>query len=673
MTLPPVCIVYSQDADLVRRAKAYLRTMAQVRHVGEADRLEAVLEQTSPAVVLMDLRARECRELMEQLEQNWPDSLQIALGTPRSEPLRDAEQSGIYAAEDLQLERRRFQALVGRAFDYLKLQRQNRELREEAQSAGVPIEQPRPATAVAMGELRGSSASLPMLRFPRVFRQFENVDSLLASVAESVADAAGVTRVGIFSRIRRGERYRLRAGLRCLPETHEIEYSERDAFVRWFETHAHLIWRANLAYVADLTHRALLRRALDSFGAEVIVPLYGRDRIIGWIFFGHGITGLPFEYSQLEGLMILAEHVSTVLENALLYEEITLQKTLAETLLKSIPPGIVAIDEQGIIRWFNPPAETILGVHASDALNHPAEAAGAKLAMMLRDTLDATDNLPSKQWIDPRTHRSLSVETRRLADQRTALGAVAVIHDLTAEESLREKQDLRDRAAFWSDLAASMSHEIRNPLVAIKTFAQLLPERYDEPDFRETFNDVVVKEVERLDRMVGQINAFAHPPELEMKPLDIRAPVNRGLELARSKVSGNGEIPIETELPPHLPKIVGDENALAEAVAHLVTNAAEAVRDQKKPKITLTAKPIRENGRESAVLLTVKDNGHGIAPEMKEKIFSPFSTTKPRGMGLGLPIVKRTVFDHNGRVDIDTSAHGTAVNIALPVSGDGEW
>jgi nitrogen-specific signal transduction histidine kinase len=671
MTLPPVCIVYSQDADLVRRVKAYLRTMAQVRHVGEAARLEAVLEQASPAVVLMDLRARECRELMEQLEQNWPDSLQIALGTPRSEPLRDAEQSGIYAAEDLQLERRRFQALVGRAFDYLKLMRQNRELREEGSNVAA-IQQQRPATAATAGEPRAIATSLPMLRFPRVFRQFENVDTLLASVTQSVADAAGVTRVGIFSRIRQGERYKLRAGLRCLPETHEIEYSERDSFVRWFETHAHLIWRANLPYVTDLTHRALLRRALDSFGAEVIVPLYGRGRIIGWIFFGHGITGLPFEYAQLEGLMILAEHVSTVLENALLYEEITLQKTLAETLLKSIPPGIVAIDEDGIIRWFNPPAESILGVRAADALHHPAEAAGGKLALLLRDTLEATANLPPQQWIDPRTHRPLLVETRRLADQRTALGAVAVIHDLTVEENLREKQDLVDRAAFWTDLAASMSHEIRNPLVAIKTFAQLLPERYEEPDFRRTFNDVVVKEVERLDKIVGQIHAFAHPPELEMKPLDLRGPVKRGVELARSKIRHNGEVSIETQLPPHLPKVMGDEGALADAVAHLVANAAEAVREQKKPKITLTAKPIREGGRDSAVLLTVQDNGRGIAPEMKEKIFSPFCTTKPRGMGLGLPIVKRTVFDHNGRVEIQTGAQGTAVSIALPVSTNSE-
>src|SRR5205085_5508836 len=133
----------------------------------------------------------------------------------------------------------------------------------------------------------------------------------------------------------------------------------------------------------------------------------------------------------------------------------------------------------------------------------------------------------------------------------------------------------------------------------------------------KTFNEVVVKEVERLDKIITQINAFAHPAELELKPLDIRAPVKRGVELARSKIGGNGEVPVETELPPNLPKVIGDESALAEAVAHLVANAAEAVREQKKPKITLTAKSVREGGRESAVLLIVEDNGRGIAPDMK--------------------------------------------------------
>jgi PAS domain S-box-containing protein len=395
--------------------------------------------------------------------------------------------------------------------------------------------------------------------------------------------------------------------------------------------------------------------------------MHARGRIIGWLFFGHRVTGQRFEYNDLEGLMMLAEHVSTVLENALLYEEVTVQKTLAETLLKSIPPGIVATDEEANIRWFNPTAEEILGVNAGEALNQPVEAVGGRLATFLRETLDAKENLPARQWIDPNTRRSLSVETRRLIDQKTPLGAVAVVHDLTAEENLRQKQDLVDRAAFWTDLAASMSHEIRNPLVAIKTFAQLLPERFEDPDFRKDFNEIVVQEIDRLDKIITQINNFAHPSELVMKPVDVRSSVKKAIELARVRVAKNG-VAVDTTLPSDLPRILGDEKALTEAFAHLVANAAEATSGQSKPRITLAAKSIREGDRASGVIITVQDNGKGISPDLREKIFSPFCTTKARGMGLGLPIVKRTIFDHNGRVDIDSNPHGTSVSVMLPAT-----
>ena len=193
------------------------------------------------------------------------------------------------------------------------------------------------------------------------------------------------------------------------------------------------------------------------------------------MFFGHRVTGQTFDNRDLASLMMLAEHVSTVLENALLYEEATLQKTLAETLLKAIPPGVVATDENGIVRWFNPAAEQILGLSVANVLNKPVESAGTRLGALLRETLDSKTALPAQQWIDNNTRRLLSVETRGLADNDTSLGAVAVINDLTAEQTLREKEVLVDRAAFWSDLAASMSHEIRNPLVAIKTFRATPP------------------------------------------------------------------------------------------------------------------------------------------------------------------------------------------------------
>ena len=376
MIPPPICVLYSHDPELVRRVKAFVRSMAEMRHVSEPDRVDAVLQQNSPALVIMDLRAKECRELIDQLQNEWPQSLIIALGVGRSEPLRDVEELGIYAAEDIEIDRRRLQSLVGRAFDHLKVLQENRDLREtSAISSAADLTQRAEAAPVHL-----PAPSLPLLRFPRVFRRFDNVDALVSSIVEAVADAAGVTRVGLFARIRPDERYRLRAGLRCLPETSELEFGERDALVRWFELNGYLIARPNLANTADQHQRAVMRRALDAFGAEVVVPLYSRSLIVGWLFFGRRTTGQTFNQQDLENLMMLAENVSTVLENSFLYQEATLQKTLAETLLKTIPPGVVAIDENAIVRWFNPMAEQILGIPRADVLNKPVEMVGSKLA-----------------------------------------------------------------------------------------------------------------------------------------------------------------------------------------------------------------------------------------------------------------------------------------------------
>jgi two-component system, NtrC family, sensor histidine kinase AtoS len=584
--------------------------------------------------------------LIDQVQNEQPEVLIIAFGVGQSETLREAEQFGICAAEEIGLERR-FQALLGRAFDYVKVSQENRDLCET--SAMTPeISRKGEATQQPIDVTR----TFPLLRFPRVLRRLDNTEVLVTTVVEALADASGVSRVGLFSRTRKGDPYQLRAGLHCLPETEELQFGERDALVRWFESHAHLISRANLLRTQDHRQRTIMRRALDMFGAKAIVPLYARGSIIGWVFFGPRVTGRLFDDRDLEGLTTLAEHVSTILENALLYEEATVQKTLAETLLKSIPPGIVAIDEDAIIRWFNPPAEKTLGLSGTAALNKPVEMVGNKLARFLRETLESKTPMPPQQWIDNNTRRSLSVETRQLVDNGTPLGAVAVIQDLTVQETLREKQVLLDRAAFWTDLAASMSHEIRNPLVAIKTFAQLLPERFDDADFRKEFNEIVVSEIDRLDKIITQINNFAHPPELVFKPIDVRSPVKKGVEIARSRYGINGKVELETSLP----SMLGDEAALAEVFAHLVANAAEASADRNKPRITLSAKPVREGQHSAAVVVTVRDNGSGISPEIKEKIFSPFCTTKPRGMGLGLPIVKRTVFDHHGRVEVDSTS-----------------
>src|SRR6266404_2327712 len=238
MNSTPISILYTQDADLVRKARAFLRTSAQVRHVADPDRLEPVLQQTGPAVLMMDLRAKECRELIDQVHNDQPDVLIIALGVKQSEPLLEAEQLGIYAAEELDLDRRRFQALLGRAFDYQRVMQENREFRET--STMTTQRSPRDEPARSKSD---PGRALPILRLPRVLGRPHDMDTVVASIVEGVGEAAGVSRVGLFSRTRKGEPYRFRSGIRCLPETDQLQFGERDALVRWFELNAHLISR----------------------------------------------------------------------------------------------------------------------------------------------------------------------------------------------------------------------------------------------------------------------------------------------------------------------------------------------------------------------------------------------------------------------------------------------
>jgi hypothetical protein len=138
MIPPAPCILYTQDPDLVRRASAYLRTLAQLRHVAQPERLDPVLRQNRPALLLLDLRGKHSLDLLTQVQTQSSDVLIIAFGTLRSEPLRDAEQAGIYAAEDVNLERRAFQSLVGRALDHLHLLAENRALRATSVGPAIP-------------------------------------------------------------------------------------------------------------------------------------------------------------------------------------------------------------------------------------------------------------------------------------------------------------------------------------------------------------------------------------------------------------------------------------------------------------------------------------------------------------------------------------------------------
>lgn len=661
MTTQVPCILYTADADLARRVTGYIGRHCMPIRIAEPVGLRTAIQQMGPALLLMDLCGPESRTLLPEVRRAAPETLVVAFGMPRSEPALQAESLGVYVVQQADFDGVTLQAMVRQALDHLELVSELRVLRGQGPRAAAPELPPavvdaRPAARKPLPPLRG----------------FGNLQSLYEALVDSIAQTARVMRAGLFLRPPGGTSFDLVAGRGCRSEPAAVRLGLSDPFVRWLEINAQMVCRSALAHVRDVRDQLTLQRMLDLLSAELIVPLHGRDRMLGWFFIGRQVAGEPFAPSDLEDLMQYADQVATAVENAFLYAEVALQKTFAETLLHSIPTGIVATNDKGEINLINEAAEQILDLRRANVMGKPAEAVGSRIAHRLRVTLRSTDGAsPVEEWVDSASRRHLEVHAVRLTRDGECLGAVAFVHDRTQARMLQKKQKDLDRSAFWTELAANMSHEIRNPLVAIKTFAQLLPERYADEEFRGEFSSVVVHEVNRLNTIIQQINTFANLPTLRVEKCNVRDAIQRALDLARLRATPMG-IDVRMSVGEDLPVIQADRNALSECFAHIIANSMEALRGRRNAQVEITASRARIGTSPSGIEVVIRDNGGGIPEELRENVFSPFCTSKGSGMGLGLPIAQRTVVDHNGSLHIETGDGGTTVTIALPAGIENE-
>lgn len=651
----PVCLLYTGDADWERAVRAYLGERVVLRVCRDGPQLLGALRAAGAVLLLADLAHENALRLLGEAAAVNPRALALAFGAPRSDPALAAEGLGVHAVESRDLPGDRLEALVRRAAEHLELREEVRALR----GAAAPAPAPEPP-----GARPEPAAGLPFLE---AFREFDSLDAFFARVAEGVARYACVARAGVFALDRAGGSYRLRAGVRCLPGTESLAVGRDDPFALWLVSRAHAVARSGMGHVPEIPDRLMLCEMLDLLGADVLFPVHGRRGILGWLFLGRRVTGASFQAPDIERLAGLVEHVALLLDNALLHDEVALQRTLAETVIESIPVGVVSSRPDGTVRAVNAAAVDMLGLQPEAVCGASVTALGREVSQALLAAARGRGGDASPPFRCAASGRTLAVDARPLRAVRGGLGAVAMLRDLTREMKLREQQEHVERAAFWTELAAALSHELRNPLVAISTFAQLLPQRYADAEFRQEFSGLVSQEIARLNAIIEQINNFANPPDLvfaALAPADVAA---RAADAARR--NGAAAQPIAVETDGECPRIRGDAAALVDALARLLVNAAEASAAAARPGVTIRAAPDRFEGR-AGVRFTIGDHGAGIPSEALDKVYSPFYTTKARGIGLGLPIARRAAFDHGGDIAIRTRPSGTEVSLWLPASGE---
>jgi signal transduction histidine kinase len=234
----------------------------------------------------------------------------------------------------------------------------------------------------------------------------------------------------------------------------------------------------------------------------------------------------------------------------------------------------------------------------------------------------------------------------------TVLGAVAVFSDLTPLKELEVERRRAERLAYFEVLASGLAHEIKNPLVAIKTFTQLLPRRRNDDRFIEDFGRVATREMERMERLLERLRTLSRPGDRPRHPLDVRAPIRQALE-SLQPACDEKNVTVIASLGPAPCMVRGDHGELEQLFLNLFMNAHEATPPGGSLMIDLAR-------ADEQVAITVADTGPGIPADLLERVFDPFFTTKQRGSGLGLTICAGIAQTHGARLRAGNRVTGGA-------------
>jgi two-component system nitrogen regulation sensor histidine kinase GlnL len=348
-------------------------------------------------------------------------------------------------------------------------------------------------------------------------------------------------------------------------------------------------------------------------------------------------------------------------------------------VIDSVGDGVIVLDRSGKVILMNPVAEELAGVSRRISRGQPFSVIfkGDVLLLEMAEMSSTSgmaitdhENIVLKRG-SRITPLSVTVSPLLLADGVRA-GTIILLRDLTNIRELEEAVRKSDRLSTLGTLAAGLAHEIRNPLGGIKGAAQLIEMELAEDDELRDCTRIVLKEVQRVNRIVEELLDLSAPRSLNLVGVNLHKVLAHIVFLEQQATEGKN-ITFQRHLDPSIPPILADEGRITQLFLNLVKNAVEAVGDSGIIEISsriVSEYSMTQKGerRSRMVAIEVADNGTGIPPEAIENLFTPFYTTKEKGTGLGLAICQKIVAEHRGMIRVDSdNGRGTTFTIMLPL------
>ena len=430
--------------------------------------------------------------------------------------------------------------------------------------------------------------------------------------------------------------------------TDQLQFSFESGMMCWFDGHACLFDASAVQSAPKATKELKILRG------TLAAPLMGDGLVFGALVLGQKASGLPYSQEERELLSLFTRAVEMFFERN---DEVAAGANTSphqQKLLNTMPVGLVTVSSDRKVTMMNRHAETLLSASSGDIVGGSVQKLGSAFADVVMRTL--ADRLPKFNEVirEPRSNTNLSVSVS-LGDE----GGVMATFLPEPEEAVANEEVAY--SPFWEYLSTRVAQEIKNPMVAINTFAQLLPRKYDSEEFRDAFSRVVQQEVGRINRVVETLFEFARNPKLRLQHCDINETVRSVLGSFQAELDKHS-IKLAQVYEPGMMETDMDPIFFSQALHNIVQNSIDAMPGGGTIQVS-TKK------QDAMVEIRVADSGPGISQEDSDLVFLPFYSTKEQGMGLGLTIANRILNQHHGGVRwVSDEKNGNYFSLAIPTT-----
>jgi signal transduction histidine kinase len=411
------------------------------------------------------------------------------------------------------------------------------------------------------------------------------------------------------------------------------------------------------------------QKEFELLGAQVAVPIFDRDSLLGVAVLDGRITGENLTNAELELIFHLLEQVGLAVRNIWLHDQLSGNHEMMTNVLRELNSACVVVSRDLKILHANKMARKYFNqnvrMNGEMEFNDLPQPLGAKIYQVLRSG-SAISPFRYEPEGSPGTVFQVTVVPFQRQDAALPVSALLVVDDLTQSEQLRRLEVETANLRLIKTMADRLAHEVGNAMVPLSTHQQLLSEKYRDAEFRASLDHALAEGVKRVNRLINQMRYLARDSVATTESIPVGTLIEEAYQEARKyHPSKTSQLKYDSAGKPVF--VQGDRAALKYALTEVLINAMQANPTDPKVGVRLEAGP---NGdAASGLQIEIQDNGAGFTPEAMQKGWSPFYTTRNVGLGLGLTVTRKILETHHGKLEIVPAVTGQAgvVRLSLPM------